>query len=128
MLNLNLKLLFEKSKIDKRQNQTKRTIRKKEKYDIRTCERRINYTKKKFEKMLGSKLLKNPSKSTVLPNSHFFTKFFFLPVWTANKAKYSLSSHELFHKKSFVLKTIHVTSSYRKNKRFFVKKLMRGYI
>jgi hypothetical protein len=68
-------------------------------------------------------------------NSREFTKFhtfsreftlfhesFFLLVWTANKAKHSLASHGLFHKKSFVLKTIHVTSSYRKNKRFFVKK------
>jgi hypothetical protein len=28
--------------------------------------------------------------NTVLPNSHFFTKSFFLPVWTAKKAKNSL--------------------------------------
>jgi hypothetical protein len=32
-----------------------------------------------------------------------------------------------FLKKSFVLKTIHVTSSYRKNKRFVVKNPARGY-
>jgi hypothetical protein len=31
-------------------------------------------------------------------------------------------SQGLFHKKYFVLKTIHVTSSYRKNKRFFFEK------
>jgi hypothetical protein len=100
-------------------------------------------------------------------DSYFFTKSFFLPVWTARQTKLNIASHELFHNKSFVLKTIHVTSSYRnplqiataseprkfklthavkpkflgsdavaickglryrKNKRFFLKKLMRGYI
>jgi hypothetical protein len=40
----------------------------------------------------------------------------------------NIASHELFHKKSFVLKKIHVTSSYSKNKRFFVKKPMRAYV
>jgi hypothetical protein len=80
----------------------------------------------------------NQSKSihTVLPNSHFFTRIrvnsrnftlfrvnlqmftlfhqiFFLPVLMANNAQNSLSW--AFSKKSCVLKTIHVTSSYRKN-------------
>jgi hypothetical protein len=55
----------------------------------------------------------NSRKFTKFHNiSREFTKSFFLPV---------------FHKKSFVLKTIHVTPSYRKNKRFFVKKPIRGY-
>jgi hypothetical protein len=43
----------------------------------------------------------------------------------ANNAQNSLSW--AFSEKYFVLKTIHVTSSYRKNNRFFVKKPMRGY-
>jgi hypothetical protein len=58
--------------------------------------------------------------------SHVFTKYFILLVWT-NNAQNRIASHRLIHKKPFVLKTIHVTSSYRKNKRFFVKKPMRGY-
>jgi hypothetical protein len=59
----------------------------------------------------------------VLANSQIFTLFheiFFLPVWTAKNAQ---NSHSwAFSNKSFVLKTIHVTSSYRKNKRFFYEK------
>jgi hypothetical protein len=62
----------------------------------------------------------SPKKFTLFHEIFFFTGI----VWT----KLNIASYELFHKKSFVLKTIHVTSSYRKNKRYFVKKLMRGYI
>jgi hypothetical protein len=98
--------------------------------------------KKNIKFTIIFKKIKNFSliKRIVLPNSHFFTKknhtfsreftnfhtflwnLFFLPVWL-NKAKNSLSW--AFSQISFVLKTIYVTSFYRKNKRFFVKKLMR---
>jgi hypothetical protein len=77
--------------------------------------------------------------NTVLPNSRFFTwirvnsqiftpfsrNIFFYRYGRQTKLK--IASHGLFQKKSFVLKTIHVNSSYRKNKRLFVKKPMRGY-
>jgi hypothetical protein len=60
-----------------------------------------------------------PVKKCEFTNCHTFSRnlFFILLVWTANKL--NIASHELFHKKS--------SSSYRKNRRFFAKKPMRGY-
>jgi hypothetical protein len=61
--------------------------------------------------------------------SHFFTKSFFLPVKTANKAKLNIASHELFHKKSVILPVRDMDNmDCFEYERFFVKKLMRGYI
>jgi hypothetical protein len=53
-------------------------------------------------------------------NSHFFAKSFF--YWYERQTKLKIASHGLFKKKSFVLKTIHVTSSSRIKKRFFCEK------
>jgi hypothetical protein len=50
---------------------------------------------------------------------------FFLPVWTANKAK--IASHGLFHKKSFVFPIRGGNMDCFEYERFFVKKSMRGY-
>jgi hypothetical protein len=54
-------------------------------------------------------------------NFHTFLRNLFFYRY-GRKTKLKIASHGLFHKKSFVLKTIHFTSSYRKNKRIFVKK------
>jgi hypothetical protein len=72
---------------------------------------------------------------TVLPNSrfftwihkfsHFFTKSFFLPVWTANKAK--IASHGLFHKKYLIFPLREGNMDFFEYERFVAKKPMRGY-
>jgi hypothetical protein len=55
-------------------------------------------------------------------NFHTFSRNLFFYRY-GRQTKLKKASHGLFHKKSYVLKTIHVTSSYRKIKRFFVIKL-----
>jgi hypothetical protein len=75
-------------------------------------------------------------KNTVLPNFNFhkFTNIypfsrnlFFLPVWTTNNAQEKIASYELFDKKSFMPKQIHVASLQKQKSFFFVKKSMRGF-
>jgi hypothetical protein len=78
----------------------------------------FNYTAAKF-----SIFHVNSRKFT---NFHTFSRNLFFYRY-GGQTTLKIASHGLFHKKSFVLKTIHVTSSYMKNKRFFVKKSMRGY-
>jgi hypothetical protein len=67
--------------------------------------------------------LKN--KTTVPPNSQFFTESFFLQVWTANNAK--IASHGLFTKKYFIFPIRGGSMDCFENERFVVKKPMIGY-
>jgi hypothetical protein len=63
-------------------------------------------------------------------NSSEFTKFhtFSRNLFFGRQTKLKIASHGLFHKKSFVIKTIHVTSSYIIGKiKDFCEKLTRGF-
>jgi hypothetical protein len=57
-----------------------------------------------------------------------FHEIFFLPVWTANKAKIKIASDRLFYKESFIFPIRGGNMDCFKYERFFVKKLMRGFI